>query len=163
MFHFEFVSSKQKLSNKYNILLFQGHIFPLCYVIFQAVIIPATNTIEVTCHRLILKDELLKFCLREEDMVTKWWAVLKTLWHRKDISFLFFLVVFAQNIRISLCNSESLNCYWKGHCEKWEFPAVSKPVKAPSFLLLYPPGKHYSVLRNQGKGGRWIQEWRGQQ
>lgn len=56
--------------------------------------IPTTNTREVTCHGLILENEALNFCLREEDMVTKWWAILKnTVTYRKASCFsLLFLL-----------------------------------------------------------------------
>lgn len=56
--------------------------------------IPTTNTREVTCHGLTLENEALNFCLREEDMVTKWWAILKnTVTYRKASCFsLLFLL-----------------------------------------------------------------------
>lgn len=130
MFHFEFVFSKQKLSNKGNIITFQSQIFLLCDL--QAVTISPINTEEISYHRVPLRGKPLKFCLREEDTVTKWWTTLKTLWHIEQTSASCFCSKYMhqQNTCISLCNVSP----WTA-CERewWK----SNPVKTPRVIVLF--------------------------
>ena len=45
---------------------------------------------------------LWSFGLREEDMVTKWWAIFKTLWHIEETSASCFSLLFLLNIHTSV-------------------------------------------------------------